>query len=726
MDFIRVIGIVLITVQYLAKSCNGVGPSCHSCSRIPYPRDCNNVIKCSDFERCAITQFVSESGVVLYDTGCMSSDSCLSKRSLIATAAAARSTIPGDIVTCIECCQGDYCNTQGCSAEPLPLRNARGPVCFECLQQSGADLCDRVTVCERQQKCYIRLMKYATGDHLYETGCERNNICSALNIPGTIIGKRMVQQQCLLCCDGDYCNNHCPEHFTTLTAAGRTHTTPIIPTKPMASAQHNPVKTTQHNLATPTQLESMLTSTHTVTTTPVTITSLSSLSTQATKPQANEEAICTHRGYIYLSIYNHCVKFYHTITKTWLEARLICKQDGGDLLVFRNLSEEKYFVNVTESLIKNYQFNYDLRFWVGATDLLKEGNWIWLDGTEVSNLFFHSGEPNDAGSPEGFHENCGAYEYLTTKQNILLNDENCTKPSHFVCEMQFNDSLQHTFPLPSSHATCRNTDYTYDNVTGICFKVYTEQKSQAAALRQCNQQNAQLLIIRDAKTENVFQHLSVYPDMDNNKRYWLGARRRDNHFYWLNGQELSTELEWDKGEPNNFQNSENCLTFTYFRWDEKSSQFALNDDNCDHQYYFICEEKCPDASYRYAPAFDLCFKINYTAVTWQEARDQCILEHADLLEPTSPDQFAYMKFILDSIKIHGALWVGANDTNRNNNYHWLVNKPVTIPRAFWHSTEPSNGTEHCVAFHLFPQDGLVLLNDLDCDRKEGFMCQYMW
>jgi hypothetical protein len=38
------------------------------------------------------------------------------------------------------------------------------------------------------------------------------------------------------------------------------------------------------------------------------------------------------------------------------------------------------------------------RYWVGASDLGHEGTWLWVDNTTVdTKLYFHPGEPNDAG-----------------------------------------------------------------------------------------------------------------------------------------------------------------------------------------------------------------------------------------------------------------------------------------------------------------------------------------
>ena len=39
---------------------------------------------------------------------------------------------------------------------------------------------------------------------------------------------------------------------------------------------------------------------------------------------------------------------------------------------------------------------YERRFWVGATDQEIEQYWVWVDGSDVSQSYFHPHEPNNA------------------------------------------------------------------------------------------------------------------------------------------------------------------------------------------------------------------------------------------------------------------------------------------------------------------------------------------
>ena len=48
------------------------------------------------------------------------------------------------------------------------------------------------------------------------------------------------------------------------------------------------------------------------------------------------------------------------------------------------------------NLLAAHTGQYERRFWVGASDLSREGHFVWLDGTGVSSAYFHPGEPNNA------------------------------------------------------------------------------------------------------------------------------------------------------------------------------------------------------------------------------------------------------------------------------------------------------------------------------------------
>lgn len=72
------------------------------------------------------------------------------------------------------------------------------------------------------------------------------------------------------------------------------------------------------------------------------------------------------------------------------------------------------------------------RFWLDATDLLAEGDWIWSTLNEpILDTFSHwaPNEPNNVNSVE----HCLAVDFTN---NLQWNDEDCERKNNFICEIE--------------------------------------------------------------------------------------------------------------------------------------------------------------------------------------------------------------------------------------------------------------------------------------------------
>ena len=70
------------------------------------------------------------------------------------------------------------------------------------------------------------------------------------------------------------------------------------------------------------------------------------------------------------------------------------------------------------------------RFWLDATDLLSEGDWVWASDNEgVMTTFSHwaPGQPSNTNNAE----HCLALDFAT---NLMWNDEDCGQRNNFICE----------------------------------------------------------------------------------------------------------------------------------------------------------------------------------------------------------------------------------------------------------------------------------------------------
>lgn len=93
----------------------------------------------------------------------------------------------------------------------------------------------------------------------------------------------------------------------------------------------------------------------------------------------------------------------------------------------------------------------------------------------------------------------------------------------------------------------------------------------------CGDRGGRLVTI---KTKTELQALSFFHD-----RAWIGLSDRDTEgsWVWEDGAELQASF-WIKGEPNNFDDNEDCVHLTAI-----GKKLGFNDNNCERDLSYICE-----------------------------------------------------------------------------------------------------------------------------------------
>ncbi|XP_052241385.1 uncharacterized protein LOC127851593 isoform X1 [Dreissena polymorpha] len=393
------------------------GPMCMDCLRLPSPSDCNHVVQCTEHEVCHVTQIVSDGGHLFYDTGCQATSRCPNRqRSIGAHISKVTRRTNGDVETCIECCQDDYCNLQGCGSQPIPDVTLRGPICFKCDVQETLDSCETVVICGSDNECFLStVVTPLTNAEKYTSKCMAKGACDTLRSSG-LFGRR--SNGCVGCCKEDFCNTDCSRAQSVVTK--------------FTSATKASSTSTRHPTAHPTTTHLHVPSTTRATTTTIAPTTTRRLS---------QEEVCRKAGYSYINVthseklYHYCVRVRSDVTLSWHQAQSTCKHDGGNLVVFHDKDEGKFFDRWLQSL--NPVDKLGIRYWVGATDEGSEGYWTWVDGEEIPPSsyadYFLQGEPNDAGWPNEIHENCAAANGQVV---VALNDVRCETLSNFICEIK--------------------------------------------------------------------------------------------------------------------------------------------------------------------------------------------------------------------------------------------------------------------------------------------------
>ena len=66
--------------------------------------------------------------------------------------------------------------------------------------------------------------------------------------------------------------------------------------------------------------------------------------------------------------------------------------------------------------------------------------------------------------------------------------------------------------------------------------------------------------------------------------YWLGLNDKttEGNFVWSDGS-IRNYTNWNKGEPNNAVNGENCTVTG------KSIKWKWNDARCEDEYFYVCK-----------------------------------------------------------------------------------------------------------------------------------------
>ncbi|XP_041800580.1 asialoglycoprotein receptor 1-like [Chelmon rostratus] len=112
--------------------------------------------------------------------------------------------------------------------------------------------------------------------------------------------------------------------------------------------------------------------------------------------------------------------FVSTAKRNWTLSRRDCVSKGADLVVI-DTRDEQTFVN---KLLKSGQ-----NAWIGLTDSLQEGTWMWVDGSPVTTTFWQPNQPNSFNG----NQDCG--ELVREPSGVgEWNDDGCFAEQIWICE----------------------------------------------------------------------------------------------------------------------------------------------------------------------------------------------------------------------------------------------------------------------------------------------------
>ncbi|XP_043974978.1 galactose-specific lectin nattectin-like [Gambusia affinis] len=118
---------------------------------------------------------------------------------------------------------------------------------------------------------------------------------------------------------------------------------------------------------------------------------------------------------------NRCFLFQNA-QRDWASAERACTGLRANLASVHNSADQRFLKNLVNSRKGSY-----VRTWVGGYDAVKEGVWLWSDGSKFTSAPWPRGEPNNLGR----NEHC--MEINLKGSTMYLNDEGCSRNNFYIC-----------------------------------------------------------------------------------------------------------------------------------------------------------------------------------------------------------------------------------------------------------------------------------------------------
>ncbi|GFS27161.1 C-type lectin domain family 10 member A [Elysia marginata] len=87
---------------------------------------------------------------------------------------------------------------------------------------------------------------------------------------------------------------------------------------------------------------------------------------------------------------------------------------------------------------------------------------------------------------------------------------------------------------------------------------------------------------------DTFERFALLP-VNAIKQYWVGLKRSDNSFVWVNGNSVDLSFfnfMWAERQPDNYKGIEDCVIYFF----KHATNNKLHDYPCNHEHEFICEQ----------------------------------------------------------------------------------------------------------------------------------------
>ena len=107
----------------------------------------------------------------------------------------------------------------------------------------------------------------------------------------------------------------------------------------------------------------------------------------------------------------------------------------------------------------------------------------------------------------------------------------------------------------------------------------------------------------------------------------------------------------------------------------------------------------------------------YEQVTWDEARQTCLSNNADLVSIHSKEERKYFW----NLAGRNTFWTGGNDINTEGSWTWSDGTPWKYTAWFYGQPDNANNNQDCLTLATFARG---LFDDANCQKdKLPFICK---
>jgi len=222
-----------------------------------------------------------------------------------------------------------------------------------------------------------------------------------------------------------------------------------------------------------------------------------------------------------------CFRFLEgRVNLTWVEAQLACEQSGGFLAEPTSQTQIEF---LSELAILEGSFT-GIGFWyIGLTDLGREGDWMWMHGKyDLDDNLWKENRPNNKS------RNSDDCVVMVLRSNeVYWEDHSCLAPdvSHHevapVCQVNTLASQPTTTTTTQPTTTAVSCPGQWTEFEGSCYRHFADREyywTTADAL--CLSEGARLTSIH-SEAENDFLN-----SLAGGNSYWIGGYPRDSSWVW--------------------------------------------------------------------------------------------------------------------------------------------------------------------------------------------------